>query len=420
MTRKPRFRTGDQALVREINLSLIMQRLFEHTALSRAALAEHTGLNKSTVSSLVQELHDMHFVREIGLSSRGVGRPSMMLELDPDAGFIVSAELGVDYLAVKGADFGAHILNLRHEPIRPAGGQTTILDRLFALVRETIQDCQAHFGGQKRLLGVALGVPGLVDQATGTLLFAPNLHWENVPLLKMLRDAFAPVPVFVENEANLAALGEYFFGAAKGYDEVLYLSAGIGLGGAVVRGGEIAQGKAGFASEFGHMTMDPGGERCGCGNRGCWETQVNQSALFRHVRRAIEGGADSALAAQLDGDLDGLTLRMVVDAALAGDDIARSALAHIGQHLGIGIASLVNALNPDLVLLGGPFSVASDLLLPVIESEVSARALRWHAGSTTIMMARHGADACTIGGIATVCQKILTEPAAFRDLGSGG
>lgn len=414
--RQVRFRTGDQALVREINLSLIMQRLFEHTSLSRAALAELTGLNKSTVSSLVQELQDMNFLREAGRMSGSVGRPSVMLELNPDAGVIISAELGVDYISVKCADFGANILREQHEPMDSNTAQDTILARVMTLLHDAVTHSSQRTAANERLLGIALGVPGLVDQDTGDLLFAPNLRWKDVAIQRMLSAAFPSVPVFVENEANLAALGEHFFGAAKGYDDVLYISTGVGLGGAIVRRGQIVRGKTGFASEFGHMTVDPNGELCNCGNRGCWETKVSQRALFQYIRAAVEAGESSALVAATGGTLDRLTLPVTVDAARAGDAVAQAAIIAVGRSLGIGIASLINALNPDLVVLGGMFSLAGDLILPLIEAEIAQRALPWHAAATTVMLAKHGADACVIGGIATVFQHILMAPATFRAL----
>ncbi len=414
MPRQARYRTGDQMLVRAINLSLIMRRLFENATLSRAALADITGLNKSTVSSLVQELHALDFVREAGINSSGVGRPSVMLELNPDAGLIISAELGVDFISVKCANFAAEILQQRYETTRPTSGQHTIIARLIALLRDVMARCRAECTGSRRVLGIAVGVPGLVEQRSGTLLFAPNLHWENVPLLDLLQETFPDVPVFIDNEANLAALGEYFFGAAKGHEQVLFISVGIGLGGAVVRAGQVDTGITGFAGEFGHMTMDPDGILCNCGNRGCWETQVSQAALFREVRRAIEEGAPSTLRAMTGDNLDALTVAQIVEAARNGDAVARAVLDGIGEKLGIGIASLVNALNPDLVLFGGPLSLAGEIVIPIIEDVIARRALRWHAQATRVMQAKHGADACVIGGVARVCQQILNDPAAFK------
>jgi len=404
------FRTGDQALVREINLSLIMNHLLSNSALSRASLAEVTGLNKSTVSSLVQELIDRQFVREVGLSSSGVGRPSMLLEINPQAGYIVSCELGVDFLSIICANFGADVVWRYHEDTRDLTSQHAIIDRMLALLIEAVEAGQRTYANRGPLLGLAVGAPGLVDRATGTLLFAPNLKWENVALRDILGAAFPHVPVFVENEANMAALGEYFFGAAKGYREVLYISAGVGLGGAVVLDGAIFEGTAGFASEFGHMTMDPHGELCNCGNRGCWETQVTQPALFRLIHAAIERGKATLLTEATGGNLSRLTVPLVVDAARRNDRVARDALNRVGRSLGVGVASLVNAFNPDLVVFGGIMSLAGEFLLPIIRRELAARALKWSLEVTGVILAQQGSDACVMGGVAMLYQTILSQP----------
>lgn len=401
----PQFRTGDQSLVREINLSLIMQRLRIHRALSRAALAEVTGLNKSTVSSLVQELIDQHLVREIGLDSSGIGRPSMLLELNPEAGYIVSCEIGVDFISVVCANFGAQVLWRHKESTKNSEGQQTIMKRVLVLLQEAIEAGKTRCLSYNGLLGISVGVPGLVNRTDGTLLFAPNLKWENVPLRAILQNAFDGIPIFVENEACMAALGEYFFGAAKDYEEVLFISAGVGLGGAIVRGGQLFKGKTGFASEFGHMTMEPNGEPCNCGNRGCWETQVSQSAVFRYIRRSAQDGQPSSLC-----DLDRLTIPLVVEAARSQDRVALDALKQVGHYLGIGIASLVNALNPDLVVFGGILSLANEFLLPIVDAELQQRALRWNAAATHIVSAQHGFDACVMGGVAMVYQLVLSQP----------
>src|SRR5262249_24367220 len=163
------------------------------------------------------------------------------------------------------------------EMIPAALTQDAIIKQMITLIREAIDTGAKICDDCGGLLGVAVGIPGLVDQASGTLMFAPNLGWQNVPVRAILRAALGYVPLFVDNEANMAALGEYFFGMGQGYDEILYISAGVGLGGAIVRNSHLFRGKIGFASEFGHMTMQPDGYLCKCGNRGCWETQVSQS-----------------------------------------------------------------------------------------------------------------------------------------------
>jgi len=400
------YRTGDQALVREINLSVIMNRLRTNAPISRAALAETTGLNKTTVSSLVNELIERQFVQEIGLTSPSSGRPAILLKLNPTAGFIVSCEIGVDFILVICTDFAPEIIWRHDEHIDPTIGQHAILDRALAILHQAIEvGCPAC----GTLWGMAVGVPGLVDQTTGALLFAPNLGWKDLPIRAILQESIN-VHLFVDNEANLAALGEHYFGAAQGYEEVLYISAGVGLGGGIVHGGRMFSGVTGVGAEFGHMTMDPNGEICKCGNQGCWETQVSQQALFRHVWRRVERGEVSRLSEMSGGSRASLTVPLIVDAARAGDAVALDALEIIGRHLGIGIASLVNALNPELVVFGGILSLAGEFLMPVIEKEVEQRALKSNREAMQLVLARHTSDACVMGGVAAVYQAMLAQP----------
>jgi glucokinase-like ROK family protein len=403
MPERTHFRTGDQTLVREINLSLIMNRLHRHAPVSRAALAEMTGLNKSTVSSLVHALLAHGFVHEIGTSSSGIGRPSVLLTLNPQAGYIVSAEIGVGFILVICADFTVRVFWELREPISPDMEQAEVLRRLIQLIREAMTSADFAVHGQ-RLLGIALGVPGLVKQVDGRLLFAPNLGWREVGIGAQLREAFPGVAIYIDNEANLAALGEYFFGAAQYYDDILYISVGVGLGGAFVRSGQLMRGANGFAGELGHISMYPDGELCNCGNRGCWETAVSQQILFRRVREAISQGAPTIL------NEDELNIAAITAAARAGDRIALDALRAVGRELGVGIASLVNVLNPDLVLVGGSMSVAGEFLMPAVQAEVDRRALKWSAASVAVALARHGDQACVMGGAAVVYQTILTQP----------
>ncbi len=410
MARQPRPRTGDQSLVREINLSLIINELREQAPISRANLADITGLNKTTVSSLVQELMTKQFIREVGYANRGVGRPAMLLELNPQAGCIVSAEIGVDFINVIRANFSSEVTWHHKEQVKRPASQREVIDHTFAMLREAVDSRDESCGA---LFGVAVGVPGVVDQGTGSLLFAPNLGWRDVPLGDLLREDFPDVPIFVDNEANLAALGEHYFGVAQGYGDMLFISVGVGLGGGIVRGGQLFRGKMGFAGEFGHITIDPGGLPCRCGNRGCWETLVSSAALDRYIGEAIDAGKQTLLNGATGGDLTHLTLPLVIEAAEQGDAVALDAFRRVGRYLGVGISSLINALNPELVVFGGPLSSAADYLMPAVEEELAVRAISWKTDPTDVVLARHGFDACVMGGVATVLQTVFAQPQAL-------
>jgi glucokinase-like ROK family protein len=409
MKKNDRLRTGDLALVRQINLSVIMNNLRKKAPISRAGLAQATGLNKTTVSSLVNELLQRRFIREIGSPTTArKGHPAIMLDLNPAAGFIVGCEIGVDFILVVCTNFTPEIIWRHEEHTDPGIGRHAILDRATVLLNEAVQRGYQEYG---TLLGIGVGVAALIDQSTGTMLFAPNLGWrEPFPIRSMLQESFPQAPVVVDNEANMAALGEHYFGAAQGYDEVLYISAGVGLGGGIVHDGQVFSGVAGVSAEFGHITMDPDGALCSCGNFGCWETQVSQGALFRHICRSFEQGETGLLYQWTSEGVDPLTVPMIVEAARAGDSVVLSALERIGRDLGIGTASLVNTLNPELVVCGGILSLAGEFLMPAMTKEFEQRALRWNREATKVVLAKHGFDASAMGGVAAVYETILAQP----------
>jgi predicted NBD/HSP70 family sugar kinase len=352
-----RYRTGDQALVREINLSIILNCLRETSPLSRAQLAEITGLNKTTVSSLVRELIARHFVREIGFDSSGGGRPAVLLELNPDAGRIIAQ------------------VSWRHrEDTNQAEGQEAILAKALDIVRQALALGEST---HSPILGIGVGVPGLVDVSSGTLLFAPNLKWRDVPLREVFSQEF-DVPVFVDNDANVAALGERYFGAAQRSKDFVYLSIGVGLGGGIVLDGQLYRGIGGYAGEVG--------------------------------RKAVEAGNASRVSQLVKGRLERISIPIIVEAAEEGDEVARQALEETGVYLGIGIANLINAFNPELVIFGGVISLASDYLLPAIEKTLEGRSLAWPRRMARVMASSYGPDACVMGGVALVLHDILSRP----------
>jgi len=412
---KRRYRTGDQNWVRERNLAILLDYLWQAGGtISRARLTEISGLNKSTVGSLLADLQSWGLVKETGTAAQGPGRPGVLIDLNPDTGRVIGAEIGVDFAAAVVADLRGQVVWQRHVELPSEGAGTarkpaSVLKRAERLVQEAVNQASTC---RCRLYGIGLGVPGLVDRATGTLLFAPNLGWQDVQLGERWRERFS-VPVVVENEANAAALGERMLGVARQVDNFVYLSAGIGLGGGVVIDGKLYSGVGGFAGEVGHMTLEPDGPPCNCGNRGCWETLVAPQAIVRRVREAAraQGTAGAAEVTSMDE---------VLDAAARGDPVVRSALDEVGRYLGIGIANLINAFNPSLVVLGGALSLAGQYVLPRAQKELDARALAAARGGVTIKLSDFKGDACVMGCVSLILRGIFENPRAWQPRQAAG
>lgn len=398
--------TADQNWMRRFNRAVVLDVLRRHVSLSRAELAAHTGLNRSTISAIINGLLADGLVQETALQSDRVGRPGMLLELNPAGGFAVGVELGVDFISLIVTDFIANVLWRQRVDVDPAEEQTPRIARAFSLTQTALAAGQTH---GLRPLGIGLGVPGLVDLHQGVLRLAPNLGWKDVPLRQMWTQQFN-LPVFVENEANASALGEYYFGVAREVNNMVYLSAGVGLGGGVLIGGKLFRGSHGYAAELGHMVIDPNGGLCACGRRGCLETLVSPRAVIRRVREMVSAGAANTRLTAPGLDLARLTFDQVLEAAHQGDPVAVAALQTGGTYLGIGIANLINIFDPQLVVLGGSLNRASAILLPAVEQVLNDQVWNMSSETLKVVSSAHGQEACVMGSVALVLDDILREP----------
>jgi glucokinase-like ROK family protein len=340
------------------------------------------------------------------LQSDRVGRPGLLLELNPAGGFALGIEIGVDYISLVVTDFLANVLWRQRIKSDAHDSIDQILERAYKMTEDGLQK-----GYEKNLtpLGIGLGVPGLVDLLHGELMFAPNLGWSNIPLTKLWSQRFN-LPVFVDNEAKAAALGEYYFGAAQGENNFIFLTGGVGLGAGIMIDGKLFRGSHGYAAEVGHIIMDPQGEQCGCGKFGCWETQVSPRAVIRRFRDTLRQGVPSTVMQDADNDLDNIIFETIANAATQGDNAAMIALQEVGERLGFGIANLVNVFNPELVILGGELNYASELLLPVVRKVVNENSMNLESQNLRIVPSVHGQDACVMGAISLVLDDILHEP----------
>jgi glucokinase-like ROK family protein len=400
--------SADQILVRETNLSLVLRLIHQEAPISRAQLAVRAGLNKSTISSLVDDLLDRRLIHETGINSAGKGRPATLLEINPKAGWILGAELGVDFVAVVLTDFVGNILWRKQVGTDPAESLEKTLDQTLALVGEAVGFCRERKFG---ILGLGLATPGTVDLNEGVLIFAPNLHWHNVPFRKIFSEATG-LKVYVENDANAAAIAEHLFGAARQLKDFIFVFAGVGLGGGLFLNGELYRGKNGYAGEIGHSPIfaEAFQNPCRCGNRGCWETYANQYSVIRRVHARLEVKRSSLIPAMLVEHKTPLSIPLIKQAADAGDSEAIDSFAEAGVAMGQGLAGLANVFNPEKIIIGGPLSIASDYLLPSIRTTVSKHALPEINQQLEIGLSLFGADASLMGAVAVVVDDILKNP----------
>ncbi|MFN2226039.1 MAG: ROK family protein [Anaerolineae bacterium] len=414
---KRRYQTGDQSLVREINLSTVLRYLHAGEPLSRAGLAGLTGLNKTTVSSLVEELLQRGLIREVGLDNSGSGRPAMLLDLNPRAGLVVGVALGVDFISAILADFVGDIHWRRLQEVDPTEGQEAMIRRTLVIVREAMEVSRRE---SACLLGLGIATPGTVDVERGLLIFSPNLQWHNVAYGQIF-ERETGLRVFVDNDANASALAEHLFGTARQAQNFISVFAGVGVGGGLFLNGELYRGAGGFAGEIGHTNfmLEHYRRPCRCGSRGCWETSVAQDSVVERVRTRLAVGRNSLVSKLMAEQGAALGLPIILQAAGAGDGQCLEALSETGALLGLGIANLVNTFNPELVVLGGPLSEAGEYLLPPIEEAIQNTVLPEIAEQVEIVLSPFGGDASVVGAVALAVDAILSKPSSVGRLPQG-
>jgi len=401
-TPKPAIELSSQRAVRRHNLSIVLRQVVEQGPRSRATIAQATGLNKSTVSSLVSELMEFGLLVERGAEHRGTaGRPGLVVDVKRDGVVALGLEVNVDYLGVQATDLAGGSRYKAMEAADNRGrGVEEVFDALGALAQGALTEVQAQ---GLRPIGATVALPGLVDLERGALLVAPNLHWKDVPVIDRLREHIdAPnLPLSADNEANLAALAELWEGAATGYSDFVYASGEIGVGGGIVLGGELFRGYRGFGGEFGHTTVEVDGLPCACGSRGCLETRAGLEPLLA--------------AAGLDGEAVSKrgTAKPVAELlrrAQENDEAAVKALTECGRWLGVALGTVVNLLSPQAIVLGGHFAPMSEWLAPVIAAELGSRVLGGNGAVPPVIASSLGAEAAMRGAAATQLRRVLADP----------
>ena len=310
-------------------------------------------------------------------------------------GLAIGIDIGGTKVAggVVGAD-GDLIHRARRDTPHRSKHPSVVEDTIVEVVAELMEVV-----GSEAVVAVGIGAAGFVAADRATVVFAPHLSWRHEPLQEALQKRVA-LPIFVDNDANAAAWAEWRFGAAQGETHIMMITLGTGIGGGILTNGEVQRGRFGIAGEFGHMQVVPGGHRCECGNRGCWEQYASGNALVREARSLVS--ADSPIARDLLDRVKGrpgdLTGPLITQAARDGDPTSRELLAEIGNWLGVGIANLAAAFDPGMFVIGGGVSAAGDLLLTSARETFKRQlAGRGYRPEARIVAAQLGNDAGLIG-----------------------
>lgn len=391
----------DRSDIRQFNTISVLNQVRRNGALSRAQIASELGLTRATVSKIALDLLDASFLAETHLTEGGAGRPGMLLNLNADYGCMVAVEIDLDRVSIAVADFSRTIFWRTERPLEVGVSAAESLECIAGLI-----DAALAAGSARQLgcLGIGVAWAGLVAHEAGRLVYGPSSGWKNIGLKGLWEDRFG-VPVYVENEANAAAIACQHFDDRPEEADLIYLSLGSGLAAGLISEGRLLRGRTGFAGQVGHVPFSSNGITCSCGRKGCWVTEIGSAAVLRKL-------SERGLAPSNEASCEKDPLEHVLERALSGEPAVRQVLIEVGQRLATGAVQLVHAFNPSTLVVGGRLGQLIKLVEAEIQASLSGLALSGMLDNFNFRISDTGEDPL-LGCLAIVHDAILNNPSNF-------
>ncbi len=370
--------------IRNINRQIVLNYIRERSPISRAEISHETALQRSTVSLIVDELKQQGFIDEVEGESSG-GRPPILLKLRAAGAIAIGVDLGTTRTVVATSDLAGRVLEQREFETDPNAKRT------FAKIVEYSME---YLEREKEIEGIGISLPGLVDSESGIAHFIPHFKWRDWKIGKELQEATG-LPVTVENDANAAALAELWFGRPEIREvrDFIMVLVEEGLGTGIVFDGQVYQGKAGVAGEFGHMTIGSNAPvACASGSRECWEAFASERAAL-----ARYSGASLSVVGNSGAEFESL-----MDHALDGELAARKALLETAQYLGVGISNLIKGLSPEAVIVGGRIARVWSIIGNELKDAVDDKSICRGFGFTQVFPSSLGANPTLMGALSLI------------------
>jgi predicted NBD/HSP70 family sugar kinase len=381
--------------IRRHNLGLLLSQVHLDGALTRAELTQRLGLSRSTIGALVADLTDLGLVEEsVPSGGARAGRPSHVVGPHPDAPYAIAVDVDIAHVTVAAVGIGGRVLERLDVPLDPAPAAPQVVARHIV---ESLPKLHMAVGGTGCPVGIGVSIPGTVDRRTGTVGFAPNLQWRNEKFGAMLAELASPaLPVTIGNDADFSVLAEHTRGSGRGFDDVVFVIGRVGVGAGIIVNGSPLRGHDGHAGEIGHNVVDVSGPRCHCGKRGCLETLIGESALLK-----LAGRRQAPTAARVQA---------VIADAQAGQERAAAAVRAVAESLGRGLATMVNLLNPQRVILGG--SLADVLAFAHAEVSKALDSYAMDAPGQTVQLCQPalGVDSALLGAAEVAFARLMADP----------
>lgn len=390
------------ASVKNFNKHAVLDLIrFTPGGISRIELAKQLDLTRSAISGIIDDLLSANLVCEMN-EKNSETRRSIGLEINPERGKVIGIDMGATHVNFILADFAAQVIREMEFPFDIIKGPKVCLEQ----VDKNLQTLLEEVGIKKSdIYSIGVGVPGPIVSEAGIVSAPPIMPgWDTYPIRKELSDRWG-IPVSLNNDAELGALGEWAYGAGRGEHNLVYVKVGTGVGAGLLINGQIYRGSTGSAGEIGHITIDENGPLCSCGNRGCLEAFTGGKAIARKAIDAVRRGQRTVL--ENIKPIDSISAQDVIAAARRGDLVSQQIFSEAGSHLGTAIASLVNLFNPGIVVVGGGVAQIGDLLLEPIRHTVSQRSLLVASRAVRISAALLGRRSSGMGAVVQANSMII-------------
>lgn len=377
---------------------------------SRLELARQAGLSPASVTTIVQRLMGKGLVVEAEPAKSHLGRRPIPLEIRKDAAYLVGVDLGSFYLRIVITDINGNILHKIQTRTEMHEGRERVVTKTFGFIRQAIQESGL---APTAIKGMGIAHSGVIDSDAGMVLSYPRpgqmAEWKNVPLREIFQNEFN-VPCLLEDSVRTATTAEKCFALGRDLSNFLYIDVGMGIGAGIFLDGKLYRGAGGRAGEFGHITVDENGPLCSCGNNGCLETVASCAAIIQGVRTALGQGIDSKIRDLAAGDMDRISIELIAQAAAENDSLAFRVLQKAASYIAIGLADLVNLLNPKIMIFGGAlFRAVPQLLSDPLRRIIKQRSLEKSANEVELKVSSLGGEACALGASRLIAVKILDD-----------
>ncbi|MFC0472221.1 ROK family transcriptional regulator [Halalkalibacter kiskunsagensis] len=397
--------TGSFQLMKSLNRSLILNTIRLNGPISRAEIAKRTKLTPPTVTNLVAELLESKLVRESEIGVSKGGRKPILLTINWKSSYVIGLDVGGHRATAVLTDLNAEIEIQKMKSLPTKLTVDSLLQFLITMIDTLIEESGIP---KKKVLGIGIGMHGIVNHSEGVGVFAPNFNLTNIPIKDVLQTQFS-IPTFVENDARALTLGESWFGNGVGFENIICVNLGVGIGAGVILQNELFHGRNGIAGEIGHMIVDLHGSKCSCGSYGCLQTVAGGEVLKERVGKELTTGRRSIIQDKANMNGGTITGELIHQCAIEGDSLAIEVLAETGRLLGVGLTNMINFMNPDRIIVGGGMAKAKEFILNPLKDVVRSRALTSEARETDIVLSKLGDQGTVIGAVTLVLKSLYTH-----------